>query len=68
MGVLPRYVYAPWACSARGSQKRATDPLGLELCCELPCGCWELNAGPLEEQPVLRPLVRLSVQLQALHF
>ena len=20
---------------------------------ELPCGCWELNSGPLEEQPVL---------------
>ena len=18
--------------------------------CELPCGCWELNSGPLEEQ------------------
>ena len=21
--------------------------------CELPCGCWELNLDPLEEQPVL---------------
>jgi hypothetical protein len=21
--------------------------------CELPCGCWELNPGTLEEQPVL---------------
>ena len=21
--------------------------------CELPCGCWELNPGPLEEQPLL---------------
>jgi hypothetical protein len=21
--------------------------------CELPYGCWELNSGPLEEQPVL---------------
>ena len=20
--------------------------------CELPCGCWELNSGPLEEQSV----------------
>ena len=20
--------------------------------CELPCGCWELNPGPLEEEPV----------------
>ena len=28
--------------------------------CEPPCGCWELNSGPLEEQrgysePVLQP-------------
>ena len=23
--------------------------------CELPCGCWELNPGPLEEQPSLQP-------------
>jgi hypothetical protein len=32
-------------------QKRAPDPIidG----CEPPCGCWELNSGPLEEQPVL---------------
>lgn len=21
--------------------------------CELPCGCWESNPGPLEKQPVL---------------
>ena len=21
--------------------------------CEMPCGCWELNSGPLKEQPVL---------------
>jgi hypothetical protein len=21
--------------------------------CETPCGCWELNSGPLEEQSVL---------------
>ena len=32
-------------------QKRAPDLIigG----CEPPCGCWELNSGPLEEQPVL---------------
>jgi hypothetical protein len=31
-------------------QKRAPDLIigG----CEPPCGCWELNSGPLEEQPV----------------
>ena len=24
---------------------------GVTDSCELPCGCWELNPGPLEEQP-----------------
>jgi hypothetical protein len=23
--------------------------------CELPCGCWESNLSPLEEQPVFLP-------------
>jgi hypothetical protein len=27
--------------------------LGVRDSCELPCGCWELNPGPLEEQSVL---------------
>jgi hypothetical protein len=31
----------------RSSGKRVTD------CCEPSCGCWELNPGPLEEQPVI---------------
>jgi hypothetical protein len=26
---------------------------GLTDSCELSCGCWELNSGPPEEQPVL---------------
>jgi hypothetical protein len=26
---------------------------GIVDSCELSCGCWELNPGPLEEQPVL---------------
>ena len=30
--------------------------------CELPCRCWELNPGPLEEQPVLLT-AELSLQL-----
>ena len=30
--------------------------------CELPCGYWELNLGPLEEQPVLLT-AKLSLQL-----
>ncbi|ERE77141.1 E3 ubiquitin-protein ligase [Cricetulus griseus] len=29
---------------------------GVTDSCELPCGCWELNRGPLEELPVDRHL------------
>jgi hypothetical protein len=32
-------------------QKRASDPI--TDVCEPPCGCWELNSGPLEEQSLL---------------
>jgi hypothetical protein len=32
-------------------QKRAPDPITDG--CEPPCGCWKLNSGSLEEQPVL---------------
>jgi hypothetical protein len=32
-------------------QKGASDPITDG--CEPPCGCWELNSGPLKEQPVL---------------
>jgi hypothetical protein len=32
-------------------QERAPDPITVG--CEPPWGCWELNSGPLEEQPVL---------------
>ena len=28
--------------------------LGVTDSCELPCGCWELNPGPLEKQSMLR--------------
>ena len=39
-----------FTCMPAG-QKRAPDPITGG--CEPPCGCWELNSGPLEEQPVL---------------
>jgi hypothetical protein len=32
-------------------QKRASDPITDGY--QPPCGCWELNSGPLEEQSVL---------------
>ena len=37
----------PACVSVRFPGTRITDS------CELLCGCWELNLGPLEEQPVL---------------
>ena len=40
------YTIAVFRC-----QKRASDPITDG--CEPPCGCWELNWGPLEEQSVL---------------
>jgi hypothetical protein len=39
-------------------QKRAPNPTSDG--CEPPCGCWELNSGPLEEQSVLLTLSHLS--------
>jgi len=41
--ILPAYVTA--------GQKKAPDLITDG--CEPPCGCWDLNSGPLEEQSVL---------------
>jgi hypothetical protein len=35
--------------------------------CEPPCGFWDLNSGPLEEQSVLLP-TEPSCQPQYIHF
>jgi hypothetical protein len=42
-------------CSAGVGQKRAIDGCGIGVTdsCEPLCGCWDLNSGSLEEQPVL---------------
>jgi len=45
------YVYSVLSACIPAGQKRASDPITDG--CELPCGCWELNSGPLEEQTVL---------------
>jgi hypothetical protein len=56
-------------------QKRASDPIMNG--CELPCGCWDLNSGPSEEQPVLlttepslqpQPQVFILVLYQPSHY
>jgi hypothetical protein len=41
------YTVAVFRDTRRGHQIPITDG------CEPPCGCWELNSGPLEEQSVL---------------
>lgn len=33
--------------------------------CELLCGCWKLNAGPLEKQPALFKPSLLSLKLKS---
>jgi hypothetical protein len=44
----------PWCFPCMYVCVRVLDPLE-------PCGCWELNLGPLEEQPVLsQPFSHLS--------
>jgi hypothetical protein len=39
------------SCCLQTHQKRAPDPITDG--CEPPCGCWELNSGPLEESVFL---------------
>ena len=45
------YVYIVLPECLPAGQKRAPDPITYG--CKSPCGCWEWNSGPLEEQPVL---------------
>lgn len=51
MGVLPEHTSVHHVHSdAQGDQKKALDFLELEPdSCNLSCGCWTSNLGPLEE-------------------
>lgn len=58
------------AASMEASRERQIPPgNGLTDGCELPCGCWELNSGPLQEQQGLftaePPLQPLQVTLES---
>ena len=64
------YVYSVLPACMLTSQKRALD-LIIDGC-ESSCGCWELNSGPLEEQPVrltsepsLQPLLPFTLYTSA---
>jgi len=46
------FIYSMYVSTlSLSDQKRASDPITDG--CEPPCGCWELNSGPLQEQSVL---------------
>jgi hypothetical protein len=40
-----------FCCCPQTHKKKVSDPITDG--CELPCGCWDLNSGPLREQSVL---------------
>ncbi|EDL91225.1 rCG56442 [Rattus norvegicus] len=46
-------------------QKKASDLITDS--CEPPCGCWDLNSGPLEEQSVLLT-IEPSLQLREWYY
>ena len=48
--ILCALVFCLHVCLGEGVKSPGT---GGTHSCELSCGCWELNLGPLEEQPVL---------------
>ena len=48
---LKIYLFYVHCCCLQTHLKRASDPI--RDGCQLPCGCWDLNSGPLEEQSVL---------------
>lgn len=69
MGVLLAcvYVYNTNAVPAEARGGSWISGTGVTDDCDLPCGCWGLNAGPLPEQSVpLNP--EPSLQPQLLHF
>lgn len=59
MHVCVPYLRSQMNTGSHGAGTRVADD------CELPGGSWELNVGPLEEQPVLLPTDPL---LQSLKF
>jgi hypothetical protein len=47
LDLIISFIYVHCSC-LQTHQKRASYPIADG--CETPCGCWELNSGPLEEQ------------------
>ena len=56
MGVLPACMSATMCISVASWRTEEGDRslgIGVTDGCELPCGCWQSNMSPLEEQPTL---------------
>lgn len=73
VGVSPACLWAFCVPDACGSQKRARNPLKLDVNllkygCEPPYWYWELNLEPLEEPPVLRAVLKQVCKYLKLHF
>ena len=52
---LKKYSIILWVCQggvllACMSESVGSSGTGITDSCELPCGCWELNLGPLQEE------------------
>jgi hypothetical protein len=63
------YIYM-YHCSYPQTHQKRTSDLIIDGC-EPPCGCWDLNSGPLEEQSVLltaEPCLQRSLQPLNEHF
>jgi hypothetical protein len=58
------YVYAPCACLVpeRARRQHHISGTGATESCESLCRCWNVNLGPVEEQPVLLT-TELALQL-----
>lgn len=44
------YTFVPYACRVHRSQNWGLEPFGMQLWIVLPCGCWDANQGPPQEQ------------------
>ena len=58
MRVLPPCMSMHQVCSwspQRSEEGTGVPRIGVTASCELPCGRWELNPSPLQEQPLLLP-------------
>ena len=54
MGIPPAHMFGSMCAVPIEAREGVRSPrTGVTGGCELPCGCWELNSGPLEEEHVL---------------